>query len=284
MLILNEKKEAERILKSINSTECKIPQVLNLIVRYHINENGMSKKDAVTNTIEYAKTCYGGFNANEWKSYLENISDTASKHPLRDIEYIPITQSEIDDINTLESLKLRKLAFACLVVSRMNMIVYGHNWITISNKELFRLANLNYHSNYINNTIHELYLSKFIEFAKRIDNNSFKYEKLDMEESEPVFKVTYISDLGYWWSYINGDKYRICEECGRLYKPRSGAQRYCFIHSAVYNKPLVCTCVDCGRSFDIEVGQIKRKRCECCRRERRLKQYIDCRRRNNSQR
>lgn len=271
MLILNEKKEAERILKDINSTECKISQVLNLIIRYNVNEKKMNKKDAVSSAIDYAKTCYAGFSSNEWSSYLNKISESASKKPLRDIESIPITQAEVDCIKKLDNKKLCKLAFACLVISKMNFIVYGHNWINISNQELFKLANLNYHGGYINMTLHELYSSEYIKFAKRIDNKSFTYEKID-ESGEPVWYVRYIDDLGYWWEYINGSKYSICEECGRLYVPRSPNQKYCYIHSSIYNKPLTCVCIECGREFKIEPGQKKRKRCECCYAERRLKQ------------
>ncbi len=269
---MNERSEAERIIKDINSTECKIAQVLNLILRYNINELKMDKKSAIENANEFMKSCYGGYNQSRWNSYINNVISNASNKPLRNLNAIPVTQKEIDDINTIENINVQKLAFACLVIAKMNIVLYNHSWVSISDKDLFKLANLDYHEEYMNKLIHKLYKLGFISFSNRVDNTSIKYEKINSESDKSAFNITYLSDLGYWWQHINGEKFNICEECGRLYKPASPNQRYCFIHSSVYNKPLACTCVDCGREFQIEPGKRKRKRCECCYMERRLSQ------------
>lgn len=275
MLIMNEKKEVERFLKDINSTECKISQVLNLLIRYYINEKNMSIRESISAANKYVKTCFSGYSETEWDSYNGRIAKTAHKRPLRCIESVPITQNEIDDIKSIQDMKLQKLAFACLVIAKMNMILNNHSWITVSDRDLFWLANLKHTSkNDMNDLIYNLFIMGFISFSKRIDNTNKKYEKIDNDNNSVAY-VSYLSDLGYWWHYVNGENFNICEECGRLYKPASGNQKYCFIHSATYNKPLSCTCVDCGREFQIEPGKRKRKRCECCYMERRLKQYRD---------
>lgn len=271
---MNEKKEVERILADINSTECKISQILNLLIRYHINEDGMSMKDAIDSANKYVKSCFGGYCELEWESYNTKVAKSAAKKPLRDIESIPITQREIDEIGLLQDFKLQKLAFTCLVIAKMNKMIYDHPWINISNNDLRRLANLKHKgSKYINLLIHDLYISSYVTLSRKAKSDSFRYEKI--YDDEVVCNVTFLSDLGYWWEYINGEKYSVCDECGRIYKPASLTQRYCFIHSAVYNKPLVCTCVDCGKQFQIEPGKRKRKRCECCAMERRLKYKAD---------
>lgn len=275
MIILNEKKEAAFILSDINSSECQIVQVINLLTRYYINEKNMSVEDASKSVKEFLNNTYGGYKSVDWTNYIENVALNAHKKPLRSLNSIPITQKEINEIKSIEDKRLQKLAFACLVVSKMNMLLYNHSWISVSDRDLFKLANLKHISrNDINLLIYKLYKLNFISFAKRVNNTSKKYEKIDMDGKQ-VINVSYLSDLGYWWKYINGEKFNICEECGRLYKPRSSNQRYCFIHSSTYNKPLVCTCIECGREFQIEPGKRKRKRCECCYMERRLSQVRD---------
>lgn len=274
MIILNEKKEAEFILSDINSSECQIVQVINLLTRYYINEKNMSVEDASKSVKEFLNNTYGGYKSVDWTNYIENVALNAHKKPLRNLNSIPITQKEINEIKSIENKRLQKLAFACLVVSKMNMLLYNHSWISVSDRDLFKLANLMWGRKFINESLHELFKREFISFNKRVDNTNKKYERLDID-GEPVINVSYLSDLGYWWKYINGEKFNICEECGRLYKPRSSNQRYCFIHSSTYNKPLVCTCIECGREFQIEPGKRKRKRCECCYMERRLSQVRD---------
>lgn len=276
MLILNEKKEAELILNDINSTECGIMQIINLLIRYNIQYKNMSKNNAIDSTNNFIKNHFKGYVYSNWISYMESVAKSSNKNPLRDLDSIPISQKEIDDINLIENNRLKKVAFTCLVISKMNYITKGHKWVNISKDQILRLSNVkkigkNNSKEYIFNDLYQL---NYISFSKRIDKTNYKFEKID-EDGVSVFEVKHLSDLGYWLDFANGEKYSVCEECGRLYKPASPAQRYCFIHSAVYNKPLVCTCVDCGREFEIEPGRRKRKRCECCYMERRLQQYRD---------
>lgn len=274
MLIMNEKKEAEMILKRYDNTKCNISQIVSLLIRYHIQYDNMDKTEAINKTNEYVKQHRAGFSEIEWKSFENKVADNSHKRPLRVVDNIPVTRNEIDTIKSIQDKSLQKLAFTMLVVSKINMIQNGSSWINMSDNELFVLANKKCKAELRYKSMHELLKLGFFSLPKRIDRVAFKYEKIDTD-SDVVANVTYLSDLGNWWEYINGAKYSICEECGRLYKPASSTQRYCFIHSAVYNKSSTCICVDCGREFQIEPGQIKRKRCECCKTERRLKQYRD---------
>ncbi len=236
----------------------------------------MNKELSIAATSEYVKNHFKGYVYSNWISYMESVAKSSKKNPLRDIDSVPITQKELDDINIIENNRLRKVAFTCLVVAKMNFITKGHKWVNISKDRILRLSNVmkTGKSKGKEFLFNDLYQMKYISFPKRIDRINYKYEKID-EDGVSVFEVKHISDLGYWLDFANSEKFNICEECGRLYKPRSGNQRYCFIHSSIYNKPLTCICVDCGREFQIEPSKRKRKRCECCYMERRLKQYRD---------
>lgn len=279
MLILNEKKEAELILNDINSTECGIMQIINLLIRYNMQYKNMNKELSIAATSEYVKNHFKGYIYSNWISYMESVAKSSKKNPLRDIDSIPITQKELDDINIIENNRLRKVAFTCLVAAKMNFITKGHKWVNISKDQILRLSNVKKvgKSKGKEFLFNDLYQMEYISFPKRIDRVNYKYEKID-EDGVSILEVKHISDLGYWLDFANGEKFNICEECGRLYKPRSSNQRYCFIHSAIYNKPLTCICIDCGREFQIEPGQIKRKRCECCYMEHKTKYFRNKRR------
>lgn len=267
LLVLNEVKEAELILKDINLSLCKIRQIVNILIRYYVNNKGYSPEVAVKEVSEYLKANRAGFNENQWRNTMEAIANDAHKKPLRDIESIPITQKEIDKINELPTQQIKKVMFAYLVLAKMNYITYRHNWVNTTDSEIIRLANIYHNFDNFLCILNDLYTQKYITPAKSMLKTSVAVEILDLE-GDPVFEVTNITNLGMWWEKANGVFYRVCVDCGVIFKPNSNNHYHCHKHV----KSRVCVCEVCGRAFEIPEGKIKRKRCECCQREIRLEQ------------
>lgn len=265
MLVLNEVKEAELILKDINLSLCKIRQIVNILIRYYVNNKGYSPEAAVKEVSEYLKANRAGFNENQWRNIMEAIANDAHKKPLRDIESIPITQKEIDKINELSTLPVRKVAFAYLVLAKVNYITYHHTWVNVNDFEMMKTANVDHNNDNFYNTLNMLYSSGYISPAKSILKTSIKIEFADFE-GEPAAEVTSLMSLGLWWEYINGAKYRLCVDCGVIFKPNSNSHIHCKKHI----KPKVYICEMCGQAFDFPESGRKRKRCECCQREYKL--------------
>ena len=266
MLILNEKKEAELIIKDPSLSFCTIRKMVNLIVRYFVNNKGYSPEVAVKEASDILKRSYPGFTETQWHNTMMAIANDAHNKPLKDIESIPITQVEIDKINELPTLAVRKVAFAYLVLAKINYITYRHTWVNVSDFEMRKTANVRQNADDFLNILNELYTLKYITPAKSMLKTSVKIEYADFE-GEPVAEVTNLMHLGLWWEYINGAKYRICVDCGTIFKPNSSSHIHCHRHA----KPNVCVCETCGRSFEVPEGKHKRKRCECCQREFDLK-------------
>lgn len=265
MLVLNEVKEAELILKDINLSLCKIRQIVNILIRYYVNNKGYSPEAAVKEVSEYLKANRAGFNENQWRNIMEAIANDAHKKPLRDIESIPITQKEIDKINELSTLPVRKVAFAYLVLAKVNYITYHHTWVNVNDFEMMKTANVDHNNDNFYNTLNMLYSLGYISPAKSILKTSIKIEFADFE-GEPAAEVTSLMSLGLWWEYINGAKYRLCVDCGVIFKPNSNSHIHCKKHI----KPKVYICEMCGQAFDFPESGRKRKRCECCQREYKL--------------
>lgn len=263
MLILNEKKEVEKILQDVSLTSCKISKIISLLLRYYINNKKYISEDAIKIANDFLSEKYPGFNATKWRSFEENVCKNAA--PLREIENIPITQKEIDKINELNTPTLRKIAFAYLVVGKISWISYQHTWVNIGDKEMVVTAN-SYNSKTIFDNLHILCKLGFLTPSKSILKTGLKVNFIDFD-GEPVYNIPHISNLGLWWEQINGAKYKQCVECDVIFKPRNNANIHCKRHEI----PSTCKCTVCGRMFDIREGGRSRKRCECCQREYRLK-------------
>lgn len=270
LLILNEVKEAEMILKDSSLSFCRIGKILNILIRYFVNNKGYSPEVAVKETADYLKSNRPGFNENQWRGVMESIANEAHKKPLRDIESVPITQAEIDKINELPTMPCRKVAFAYLVLAKVNYITYRHTWVNVSDAEMMTVADVHHNNDTYLNILNDLYTSGFITFAKSMLKTSIKVEFTD-PDGEPKVDVTSLTHLGLWWEYINGAKYRFCVDCGMIFKPNSNNHIHCNKHV----KSRICVCETCGRAFEIPEGGRKRKRCECCQREFKLKRKAE---------
>lgn len=265
MLILNEKKEAELIIKDPKLSFCTISKMVNLLIRYFVNNMEYDTETAIEETSKTLKKSHFGFIESQWHNTMINIANDAHKKPLRDIESIPITQKEIDKINELSTLPVRKVAFAYLVLAKVNYITYHHTWVNVNDFEMMKTANVDHNNDNFYNTLNILYFLGYISPAKSILKTSIKIEFADFE-GEPAAEVTSLMNLGLWWEYINGAKYRLCVDCGVIFKPNSNSHIHCKKHI----KPKVYICEMCGQAFDFPESGRKRKRCECCQREYKL--------------
>ena len=266
MIILNEVKEAELILKNADLSFCDVTKMINLLIRYFINNKGYSEEAAINETVNHIKKYRAGFTGSQWKTTMEKIAKSAHSKPLRNIESVPVTQKEIDKINELPTDQCKKVAFTYLVLAKMNYISYRHLWVNTADTEIMCTANINHNFDDFYKVLNILYTSEYVTPARSMLKTSIEVNFADVD-GEPKFNVNHLMNLGLWWEYINGANYRFCVDCGMIFKPKSGSHIHCNKHK----KSLVCVCIDCGRSFDIPEGGRIRKRCECCNREFYLK-------------
>lgn len=145
---------------------------------------------------------------------------------LKEIEYIPIYESEINFINSLPNDRQKKLMFTFFAVARyMNCDGWINKKTSKDISDVFKLANVTITSDKRNEILHELYINDYISFGKKADNLNIKV-KLD-HSGEITYKIKEFNNLGN--QYIGNFKkgYKQCKCCGKPIKIINNRSMYC---------------------------------------------------------
>ena len=228
-VVLNEKKHAECIIEK-GEVGNKPTSTLFLLAKYYRQKENLNKEQTFNKLNEFMETNYKNYNSATWEDIIEDISKKANKYPLREIDYIEITQSEIDIIRNVCNIKYEKLLFTILCYAKLyNKISDKNNgWVNTDIKELFRVARVTV--KYRNDKflyLNDLETSGLISFSNKNDNLNLRVTFID-DNSEAVLKVDDFRELGYeYLNYIGDGKFIRCECCKRLVKKSSKNMKYC---------------------------------------------------------
>ena len=228
-VVLNEKKHAECIIEK-GEVGNKPTSTLFLLAKYYRQKENLNKEQTFNKLNEFMETNYKNYNSATWEDIIEDISKKANKYPLREIDYIEITQSEIDIIRNVCNIKYEKLLFTILCYAKLyNKISDKNNgWVNTDIKELFRVARVTVR--YRNDKflyLNDLETAGLISFSNKNDNLNLRVTFID-DNSEAVLKVDDFRELGYeYLNYIGDGKFIRCECCKRLVKKSSKNMKYC---------------------------------------------------------
>lgn len=228
-VVLNEKKQAEYIIEK-GEVGNKPTSTLFLLAKYYRQKENLNKEQTFNKLNEFMESNYKNFNSATWEDIIENISKKANKYPLREIDYIEITQSEIDTIRNVCNIKYEKLLFATLCYAKLyNKISDKNNgWVNTDIKELFRIARVTVR--YRNDKflyLNDLETAGLISFSNKNDNLNLRVTFID-DNSEVVLKIDDFRELGYeYLNYIGDGKFIRCECCKKLVRKSSKNMKYC---------------------------------------------------------
>lgn len=145
---------------------------------------------------------------------------------LKQREYIPIYESEINTINGLHNDRQKKLMFTFFAVARyMDCDGWINKKTSKDISEIFKLANITLTSENRNKLLHELYIKGYISFGKKVNNLNIK---VNLDDSGEVFyKIKEFNNIGN--QYIGNFKkgYKQCIECGKVIKITVKNRKYC---------------------------------------------------------
>lgn len=250
MLIMNEVKEAERIINK-NIEGCSPGVAIGVLAKYFIKKKNMNSVDTKVKINSCLIANWPCINLFEWNERIDKAIKNAKKFPLKEINEIFITQNEVDVIKSIPIKRQQRLAFTLLVIAKFNYEVSGHEWVNNSINEINRVAGVKWNDmKSKRNDIHELYLRKLIVFPRRVDSTSIKVLYLDKDNSsDVVIKVKSFEKVGSIWAEYNNTKYN-----NNNYKH----------------------CIDCGIPFEVSGKSRRRKtRCDECQKAYRLKYKAD---------
>lgn len=228
-VVLNEKKQAEYIIEK-GEVGNKPTSTLFLLAKYYRQKENLNKEQTFNKLNEFMESNYKNYNSATWEDIIEDISKKANKYPLREIDYIEISQSEIEIIRNICNIKYEKLLFAMLCYAKLyNKISDKNNgWVNTDIKELFRVARVTVR--YRNDKflyLNDLETAGLISFSNKNDNLNLRVTFID-DNSEAVLKVDDFRELGYeYLNYIGDGKFIRCECCKRLFRTSSNNKINC---------------------------------------------------------
>lgn len=162
-----------------------------------------------------------------WQDTLDGIVKNCDKRQQVEIESIPITVPEIERINTLEGIQIKRLAFTLLCVAKYWDIVIPNNnhWVRTPDREVITMANINTSVQRQCAMMHDLRQCGMLTFRKRVDD--LRVQVNYISSGDTALEVSDLRNIGNQYMMYSGAPYIQCEQCGLVVRRKSNSQKYC---------------------------------------------------------
>ncbi|NRU52539.1 hypothetical protein [Clostridium beijerinckii] len=229
-LIVNEKIICEKALAD-KYIEGKPMKIIRLIIKKYLNEK-LTKEQVFEKVDNFMKEIYKDkYNKSYWKKVISDSINTVSKYNnynLINIEKIDIYKEELDIIESLNDIRLEKLAFVLLIYAKINKIINP----TSDGRININLAYIFKESKLVSDKklLHKLVDIQYILTSKICDSTTMKINYIN-EEGEvrlTVFNLNDLNPITYYLEYKLNETYNNCEICASRFKQKSKKPRkYC---------------------------------------------------------
>jgi hypothetical protein len=232
-LILNEKLEAQRILKSSSLGE-DTNWAIKILIKYYKSQEMTT--DAIRDEIEYfLQKNMKDFNTVSMGEYLDGLVRKYSKDGVELIQRdsIKITNKEIEMIKSIGDINLGKLCFVMLVICKCDNAKaskFGF-WVNRQTSEIFNEAGIKRNTTQQCAMLYKLREIGMIDISRNTNKTGIqlKYvECLDVENDEDVaIKMDSFQQLDMIYKKLIGENIVECTECGRLIECKANNNKYC---------------------------------------------------------
>ena len=274
MLILNEEKYAKSIYDGQNEEEKSVISKIGYITRYLLNVENKSDDEIYKNSVEWMQKYHNNFEESCYSNLISDAIKRAHKQPFYNIDYIKITQSELDIISSLDNLRAEKILFVLLCMAKQQSISMGftNGLIRYSITDLCKMARISVPAEDREYILHNIIQYGFLDYPKKNNTKCLFVTFID-NIGEPVLNLdeTDCKELAY--VYLNwknkGNGYGRCDCCNRLMKKsKKNPKRFCEdcskIVGDVPDDKGVVLCVDCGKPVYIDKFDSATNRCKEC--------------------
>jgi hypothetical protein len=221
LIIFDEKKYAENLIKN-GYENIKYITMDNIILVKYWKSIGLSE-EKIRNKLKLFMIKFQElFNDNIIKYKLNSATKIGMKYDLLTNICVDITQSEIEKIQTLESIELQKMMFIFLIVWKFKG---SPKRFKISNTDLMNLSSVKVNSNTFWDNIHKITQTKMLDMVE-YKNKSY-YQININEDGDKILHIDKFDNvINYYMSIIEPEKYIHCE-CGTPFSPTNNRQKYC---------------------------------------------------------
>ena len=228
-VILNEEEYAKRIIDT-GEVGNKPTSTLFLLSRKKKKKMEYGEKKTEKELNQFMVNNYKNYIPAQWEDIIEDIAKKGKKYKLQKIDYIGITQKELDKISKVCNLKYEKLLFTMLCYAKLynHLSETNNSWVNTDIRELYKIARVTV--KYRNDKflyLNDLEAAGLISFSNKNDNLNMKINFVD-QFTDYVLKVDDFRELGYiYQQYTNNGSFTNCKECGRLIKKTNNKCLYC---------------------------------------------------------
>ena len=206
-------------------------EALARVARYYY-ANKFTKKEIRKRLDTFLIQCDPNASLIRWSDTLDKIARNVGKYKLIKLDGIDVFQSEIDTINALQGMQLKRFAFTLLCTSKYWDAVTGTNshWVNTKDNEIMEMANIDTSIKRQCKMFSDLRDLGLIRFSKKVDNLNVQV-LFSIDSGEQVLRVQDFRNLGYQYMRLCGGKFFECSECGIVLKEkddrRGPKQKYC---------------------------------------------------------
>ena len=231
-LIMNEKDFIETIINNKEKPSfISNRYLIKLLYRYYYDSN-LKQKEMINKIFEKCKDIKidGYIEYLFYNQIVSNVKEESKREVkvrLRELEYIPLYESELNIINSCKKDREKKFLFVCYILSRF----YQNDWIGTKDDDLFKIANISMTEKNRQYFIYEMKEKGYITLPKNNTNMSIKLLRSEtIENDKEVMQVFNFDNLGNQFLAKYKEGYLQCSNCGKLIKIKSkfdGSSKYC---------------------------------------------------------
>lgn len=219
MIIFDEKKYAEKLIKKGFTTKNRNVYELHILAKYYFSE-GNDEFKVKELLIKFCEKYIEHFNMDEWYKIINNTVYSAKKNKLVTNKEVHITEKELQCIGQLEKLNEQKVAFTLLVLYKF----YNYKKFEVSIEDLYRLCKLTINSKTKLEILQSLTAKELVD----ITMGGKRWAKFAEKKGIPVITIRNFDDFIYeYLRYIGEDGYSGCEVCDKAIKLTNNKKKYC---------------------------------------------------------
>lgn len=229
MKIITNEKEIVRQALEEKIIHKKPSVTVSTLVKYYYGI-GMDKIQIKKEIQHFLSQNYPYFNIVKWQKMIDNFVNkyANSESKLITVENIKITKNELNIISGVNNLKQEKILFVLLVYAKIHnqLNKNNNNWTNSEDKDIFSDAKLTVKIKDQRLTLHKLFQTGLISFAKKVNSTNICVNFID-EDSEEVIVLNDFRNFIYEYLKWKGEKIGYCSECGDRFRITSNRKEYC---------------------------------------------------------
>lgn len=233
MLILNEEKYAESLYNRKNDEIKSVVGKIGYITRYNLYVIGYNDEDNYKYTVQWMCANHDNFDESYYSNLISDAIKRAHKAPFYRMDYIAVTQSELDSIVSLDNLRAEKVLFVLLCMAKQQRVINGftNGLVKYSLSDLCKFARISVPADDREYILHAIVKNGLLGYPKKNDTKCLIVNFID-DVGDAVLKIDEVDCQELAYVYLNwknqGKGYTRCQRCRKLIKQsKTRPRKYC---------------------------------------------------------